>query len=493
MPRLGGAGSSTVGGTVTQVSGIPYRRHGPTAALRQFLDPLDPGDYFDCGRARLHGLDDALLAEARARGRTIGDDAFLLVATDMGLVFCRPVDLVRHRRPLGGHHPDPAPGGRSRSSCPVTWPRHGELKFTLSKRLAGNIFRRWLQLRMQAARRARDVETGQHRIFTPFEAGVATGPSAGTSEPQPPASDDEEAERSLVAGPRPGSVDDIARSDGHGPIDRPDRTVRADGAEVDPSEAGGEARGEAVDARPPGGAELDVDRRPRRDRQPDGATRRSTTTPVFAAITDRPRSEMTELDGLADDALERVTDPRDRVVTPTRVGSDGLGGGHPGGAQHRRAQRGGIGQPLPGCQRARDRSRNRRPESEPMTARPRSTTRRFRPWTDPEGGLERALGAERRCRPAGSGWRLPVRCRRRVSSCWPCNPESSDPAPGQSLLQQLRGLRDRCQRHLPGSDVDCPGHRDGRYEADREVQVLAPDLYGLDQSTVPGWPASPTR
>ncbi|MGH1489103.1 MAG: hypothetical protein ACRBK7_06860 [Acidimicrobiales bacterium] len=37
----------------------------------------------------------------------------------------------------------------------VSWPTHGELKFTVSKRLAGNVFRRWLQLRMQAERLAR--------------------------------------------------------------------------------------------------------------------------------------------------------------------------------------------------------------------------------------------------------------------------------------------------------------------------------------------------
>ncbi len=156
---------------MTQVQGIPYRRHGPTAALRQFLDPLDPGDYFDCGRARLHGLDDALLAEARSRGRTIGDDAFLLVATDMGLIFCRPsisfalaarwedISIIR-------------PRGDDPVVLPVTWPRHGELKFTVSKRLAGNIFRRWLQLRMMAARHAREAAvSGRHRAVR-----IPTGP-----------------------------------------------------------------------------------------------------------------------------------------------------------------------------------------------------------------------------------------------------------------------------------------------------------------------------
>ena len=144
---------------MTQEKGIPYQRHKPSAALREFLDPLDPGAYFDCGRARLHGLDDALLKEAESRGRHVGDDSFQLVATDMGLVFCRPsisfaiaarweeVMLIR-------------PYGEDPVVLPVTWPTHGELKFTVSKRLAGNIFRRWLQLRMQAARQARVEEAG---------------------------------------------------------------------------------------------------------------------------------------------------------------------------------------------------------------------------------------------------------------------------------------------------------------------------------------------
>ena len=143
---------------MTQEKGIPYQRHKPSAALREFLDPLDPGAYFDCGRARLHGLDDALLKEAESRGRQVGDDSFQLVATDMGLVFCRPsisfaiaarweeVMLIR-------------PHGEDPVVLPVTWPTHGELKFTVSKRLAGNIFRRWLQLRMQAARQARLEES----------------------------------------------------------------------------------------------------------------------------------------------------------------------------------------------------------------------------------------------------------------------------------------------------------------------------------------------
>lgn len=136
---------------MTQEKGIPYRRHKPSAVLREFLDPLDPGSYFDCGQARLHGLDDALLREAESRGRSIGDDSFQLVATDMGLIYCRPsisfaiaarwdeVTLIR-------------PSGEDPVVLPINWPTHGELKFTVSKRLAGNVFRRWLQLQMQTER-----------------------------------------------------------------------------------------------------------------------------------------------------------------------------------------------------------------------------------------------------------------------------------------------------------------------------------------------------
>ncbi len=72
----------------------------------------------------------------------------------MGLIFCRPSisfaiaarwEEVTLTRP---HGEDPV-------VLPVTWPTHGELKFTVSKRLAGNVFRRWLQLRMQTERLAR--------------------------------------------------------------------------------------------------------------------------------------------------------------------------------------------------------------------------------------------------------------------------------------------------------------------------------------------------
>lgn len=173
--------------TVTQDKGIPYQRHKPSAALREFLDPLDPGSYFDCGRARLHGLDDALLKEAESRGRTIGGDSFQLVATDMGLIFCRPSisfaiaarwDEVLLIRPDGD---DPV-------VLPVTWPTHGELKFTVSKRLAGNVFRRWLQLRMQSARLARKEEdegrAAGHELQYGAPAPSSVVPADGTPAPE---------------------------------------------------------------------------------------------------------------------------------------------------------------------------------------------------------------------------------------------------------------------------------------------------------------------
>ncbi len=172
---------------MTQEKGIPYRRHKPSAALREFLDPLDPGSYFDCGQARLHGLDDALLKEAESRGRTIGDDSFQLVATDMGLIYCRPSisfaiaarwDEVALIRP---HGEDPV-------ILSINWPTHGELKFTVSKRLAGNVFRRWLQLRMQSERLARR-EKAERFNLKPNQ-GANAQPGAPESDPGAAVGDD---------------------------------------------------------------------------------------------------------------------------------------------------------------------------------------------------------------------------------------------------------------------------------------------------------------
>ncbi len=134
---------------MTQEKGIPYQRHRPSAALETFLEPLEPGVFFDCGRARLHGLDDALVREAISRGRTPGDDSFQLIAAESGLIFCRasisfaiaaPWDRITVGRPSGD---DPV-------VLPVMWPVHGELAFTVSKRLAGNLFRRWVQLQARS-------------------------------------------------------------------------------------------------------------------------------------------------------------------------------------------------------------------------------------------------------------------------------------------------------------------------------------------------------
>ena len=166
---------------MTQEKGIPYQRHKPSAALREFLDPLDPGSYFDCGRARLRGLDDALLAEARSRGRAIGDDSFQLVATDMGVIYCRPsisfaiaarwADVTIER-----------PRGDDPVVLSITWPTHGELKFTVSNRLAGNVFRRWLQLRVQADRLHREATTEPAVDNAPVKA-ANSGPVAEAMTP----------------------------------------------------------------------------------------------------------------------------------------------------------------------------------------------------------------------------------------------------------------------------------------------------------------------
>jgi hypothetical protein len=107
----------------------------------------------------------------------VGDDSFQLVATDMGLIYCRPsisfaiaarwdeVTLVR-------------PHGEDPVVLPINWPTHGELKFTVSKRLAGNVFRRWLQLRMQTERQARREKAERFNLRP-------TGPTATSSRSGP--------------------------------------------------------------------------------------------------------------------------------------------------------------------------------------------------------------------------------------------------------------------------------------------------------------------
>lgn len=162
---------------MTPEKGIPYQRHKPSAAVRRFLDPLDPGAYFDCGRAGLKGIDDVLLLEAERRGRVAGEDSFQLVATDTGLIYCRPSisfaiaarwsDIVIAR-----------PEGDDPVLMIVTWPTHGNLSFTVGKRLGGNVFRRWLQRQMRVT---------QARRSTGGRAVVAATPSVETATSQQPA------------------------------------------------------------------------------------------------------------------------------------------------------------------------------------------------------------------------------------------------------------------------------------------------------------------
>lgn len=121
----------------------------PAAGIRSFLDHLDPGEYFDCGRARLEGIDEVLEEEAVRRGRPLGEDSFMLVATDVGLIYCRPSISFA----IAGKWSDigivePAADTSDSASCrlAVTWPIHGELSFVLSRRLGTNLHRRWAQV-----------------------------------------------------------------------------------------------------------------------------------------------------------------------------------------------------------------------------------------------------------------------------------------------------------------------------------------------------------
>ena len=134
---------------------MAFERQQPSADLRAFLDPLKPGSYFDCGEARLHGIDDALEAEAVRRGRDVGEDDFQLVATDGGLIFCRAsisFAIAARWKDLNIGRPVDTDAGGS-VLLPILWPTHGDLEFTVSRRLGSNIFRRWLQIQAQATRR----------------------------------------------------------------------------------------------------------------------------------------------------------------------------------------------------------------------------------------------------------------------------------------------------------------------------------------------------
>ncbi len=137
--------------------GTTLERQTPSGELRQFLDPLNPGEYFDHGPARLYGIDEVLELEARRRGRQLGEDEFQLVATDGGLIFCRAsicFAIAARWRDLALHRPDKRLDESGRVDLAVDWPTHGELTFTVTPRLGTNIYRRWLHLREQDDKRA---------------------------------------------------------------------------------------------------------------------------------------------------------------------------------------------------------------------------------------------------------------------------------------------------------------------------------------------------
>lgn len=423
---------------MAQVQGIPYRRHGPSAALREFLDPLDPGDYFDCGRARLHGLDDALLDEARSRGREVGDDAFLLVATDSGLFFCRPsiafvisarwdeIAMIR-------------PRGRDPVVLPITWPRHGELKFTVSKRLAGNIFRRWLQLRMQARR---NRQTGPHPLP------VRTGPV-------------EEIDLDLDAIEELVSADDVD-------TDPPFPLLDGDDDRIGVSPSNPEDHRSAGDDDP-------VD-------QVD-------PTPVPAETSDglpflEPVGGPSDTGSLADDQLERVTVPRTTRPTPSWVGS----------AVSLAASLVVISTVVliatvsvsvwRGASGASTSATSTEMAGAPTTI----DHERFRSSSDPVGQLDADQPGEI---DAGSAGLAPSSAGGASQSI----PSSSQqllavPADGPGSEPVDPDAAPRCSSnysgcipdvdHTAGADVDCVGEGDGPFFADTEVLVLGDDIYGLD-------------
>ncbi len=152
------------------------------------MDPLKPGAYFDCGRARLYGIDEVLEQEAERRGRPIGADHFQLVATDGGLIFCRAsitFAIAARWKDITMSRPV-AHSGDERVDLAVVWPNHGELTFTVSRRLASNIFRRWLQFQAQNTRRhqveqAARYERSQRTRPEPESESDGTGRTLATS------------------------------------------------------------------------------------------------------------------------------------------------------------------------------------------------------------------------------------------------------------------------------------------------------------------------
>jgi len=161
-----------------------FERRQPSVDLRAFLDPLKPGDYFDCGQARLYGIE-ALEAEALRRGRAVGDDEFQLVATDGGLIFCRASIMfaiaARWKDLTIGRPEDGTQSGEA--ILPIEWPTHGDLQFTVSRRLGSNVFRRWLQLQAQATRRSQVEQDAR------FELSRSSGQPAANGHRQPVGAD----------------------------------------------------------------------------------------------------------------------------------------------------------------------------------------------------------------------------------------------------------------------------------------------------------------
>ncbi len=501
--------------TVTQVQGIPYRRHGPTAALREFLDPLDPGDYFDCGRARLHGLDDALLDEARSRGRAIGDDAFLLVATDMGLVFCRPsisfaiaarwedISLIR-------------PRGDDPVVLPVAWPRHGELKFTLSKRLAGNIFRRWLQLRMHAARRARQAaaESGRHRPTFDGDTGpnpiLEPVPEPATT-PGPTADLD----------PDPGVELDVristADHDHHDDHHENDGRRGGDVFALDPVLATGPSAGRSLPSH--AAADPMVRDEPAESGTPVETESSGSSTTAARVPTGGPATTGgVILEVLVDEELERVPVPAGDVAPASWVGSAVslvaslvvLSTLVLIAAVSISLYRGAVGDGV-----------------EVAAGDPGEVVvdhERFRPSADPARGLpdgaadtaeeagDGAADGAADDTAAGAGDGAADAADADEADGTAAGPTTSAPddgltasAPGgasqaeSGSRQQLLAMSPdsagplearRCSSNyggcvpdvddLAGADVDCAGRGDGPYFADGEVVVLGPDIYGLD-------------
>lgn len=461
---------------MTQVQGIPYRRHGPSAALREFLDPLDPGDYFDCGRARLHGLDDALLDEARSRGRTIGDDAFLLVATDMGLIFCRPsisfaiaarwedIGLIR-------------PRGDDPVVLPVTWPRHGELKFTLSKRLAGNIFRRWLQLRMHVARRVRQAE--QHPLSVP--SGLDLGRATVADPPPEVDARDDHLDRMTETETAADAEFEFASD---GAVVHADAGFATDFADAGPdvdaaTDVGAAAAAADVDAAIGSYADADPGSDPNGF---DGVetveppTSRPASTGDDLPFLERlePLTARTGPETLVDEDLERVSVPRSSTLPPSWVGSAvslaaslvvistvvliatvsvSLWRGASGGSSTSADVAG--------------------PETEIIDHE------RFRATADPVGQLAQDGGTDTTdlapSAAGGASQALPSSSQQLLAM----TPDTTD----------LDGAR-RCSSNYSGcvpdvtgttgADVDCVGQGDGPYFAETEVMVLGDDVYGLD-------------